>query len=86
MFCIPLLRKDYCIIICARWDKVEFSHPPNIMQGSVYLACLMIRVGLRHATLRTTFRYVCVFDQNHATELRYIIFCYVTELWIKKRS
>ena len=38
------------------------------------------RVGLRYATLRTTLRYVCFFGQNYDTELRYVIYCYVTEL------
>ena len=37
------------------------------------------RVVLRYTTLRTTLRYVCIFGQNYATELRYVIFCYVTE-------
>ena len=38
------------------------------------------RVGLRYATLRTALRYVCIVGQNYATELRYIIFSYITEL------
>ena len=37
---------------------------------------------LAYATLRTTLRYVCFFGQKYSTELRYGIFCYVTELRI----
>ena len=36
--------------------------------------------GLLYATLQTTLRYVCFFGQNWATELRYVIFCYVAKL------
>ena len=40
----------------------------------------LARVGVRFATLQTTLPYVCFFGQNYATELRPVIFCYVTEL------
>ena len=49
---------------------------------NVYTTVPTSRVGLPYATIRTTLRYVCLFCHNYATELRYVIFCYVTELRI----
>ena len=50
---------------------------------SVLLCLLLVcRVSLHYATLRTTLRYVCFVGKSPATEMRYVIFCYATELRI----
>ena len=62
--------------------KVQLGvHPGQIGMGSPgRRPFLPGKVGLRYATLRTKLRYVSLFGQNYATELRYAIFCYITEL------
>ena len=57
-----------------------WRRPWSCRNHKFVLSVLDGRVGLRYATLQTTLRYVCIFGQNYATELRNVMFRYVTEL------
>ena len=57
--------------------------------GRLTKNAVSMEAELAYATLRTTLRYVCYFGENYATELRYVLFCYVSELrtfFLNKRS